>query len=166
MATRNIAILANAFYGWAALLGIPSLLGTLYFGFVSLQLYLATPTPRPVAPVEASNSALALLDLATRTISGIFGFLGAVGDAVARGLAVASILMLCVSATLYFIGRGLYAHAGWARGAAGLVLFVLLCVALLMALSAGPKGLSSLIGLLLAFCSGWGLWTLWRGFAV
>jgi len=162
---RQIGILANVFYGWAALLGLPSLIGSLYFGFVALRLYSAAPAPRAPAPVDTTNSGLALLDLTTRAVSGIFGFIGAVGDAVARGLAVASILVLCLSITLYFIGRGLHAHAGWARGAAGLILFVLFCVALLMALSAGPKGLASLIGLLLGTYSAYGIWILWRGFA-
>jgi len=162
MVNRHILNVANTFYGFGLLLGIPSLAGTLYFGFAALRLYLATPVPRAPQGSSAQNSGLDLLDMAIRATGAVFGFIGAVGDAVVRGLAVASVAILLLSLTLLFTSRGLHAHAGWARLVAGLVLTFLLLVALLALLSSGSK---SLIALLLASGSCYGLWALWRGFA-
>src|SRR6266404_3692019 len=107
MPNRHIAILANGFYGLAAALGLPSLIGSLYFGFVALRLYMATPAPRSAGPIDSSNSLTSALDLTTRMLSAIFGFIGAVGDAVARGLTAAFVFVLCIAITMFFIGRGL-----------------------------------------------------------
>src|SRR5689334_19035134 len=147
MPNRHIAILANGFYSAAAALGLPSLIGSLYFGFVALRLYIATPAPRATAPVDTSNSLTSALDVTTRILSAIFGFIGAIGDAVARGLAAAFVFVLCIAITMYFIGRGLHAQAGWSRVAAGFFMVVLFLIGALMSLSAGQKGLGSLIGL-------------------
>jgi hypothetical protein len=162
MANRHILYVANAFYGVALLLGIPSLAGTLYFGLAALRSYLATPASSSSPPTGGSNSALDLLDLAVRSAGAVFGFIGAVGDAVIRGLAIASAAVLLLSLTLLFTSRGLQAHAGWARVVAGMVLVFLLLATLLALASSGSKSLTALI---LASGSSYGLWALWKGFA-
>jgi hypothetical protein len=98
-------------------------------------------------------------------LSATFGFIGAIGDAVARGLAAAFVFALCIAITMYFIGRGLHSQAGWSRIAAGFFMVVFFLIGALMSLSAGPKGLGSLLGLALASGGAYGLWTLWKGFA-
>lgn len=60
------------------------------------------------------------MNLAMRATGAVLGLIGAVGDVVVRGLAVASAAVLPVSLTLLYTGRGLHAQAGWARVVAGL----------------------------------------------
>jgi hypothetical protein len=53
MVNRHILIVANGFYTFALLLGLPSLVSSLYFGFAVLRMYLASPAPRHAAPAES-----------------------------------------------------------------------------------------------------------------
>ena len=161
MGNPHILNVARAFKGISLLLGIPSLAATLYFGFAAITLYLSTPAKRSAPPQASGNSALDLLDMAARAAGAAFGFIGAVGDAVVRGLAIASLAVLLFSLTLFFTSRGLQAHAGWARVVGGMMLTVLFLIALLALVSSGSRGL---FALLLASVSGYVLWALWRGF--
>jgi hypothetical protein len=84
MVNRHIPIVANAFYTLALLLGLPSLIGSLYFGFAVLRMYLASPAPRPAASAESSSAIITAVDVITRTVSVVFGFLGIIGEGIAR----------------------------------------------------------------------------------
>jgi hypothetical protein len=165
MVNRHIPIVANAFYTLALLLGLPSLVASLYFGFAVLRMYLASPAPRPNASAESSSVIITAVDVITRTASVVFGFLGAVGEGIARVATAVSVFVLLISLTLFITGRGLHAHAAWARWVAGLAMFLVLLVSAMLTLSAGPKGLGSLIALTITSCSLYALWALWRGFA-
>ncbi|MEP6536248.1 MAG: hypothetical protein ABJF23_13060 [Bryobacteraceae bacterium] len=162
MGNPHILYVARAFNGVALLLGIPSLAATLYFGFAAVSLYLSTPAKGATPSAVSANSAIDLLTMAARAAGAVFGFLGSMGEAVIRGLAAASLAVLIFSLTLFFTSRGLQAHAGWARGTAGVILTLVFLAAMLALLSSGSK---SLLALLLASCSGYGLWALWKGFA-
>ncbi len=162
MVNRHIVYVANAFYGLGVLFGLPSLAGTVFFGLAALRLYLAGPAASVTPASGGSNSGVDLILLAARAAGAVFGFIGAIGDAVVRGLAVASVAVLLLSLTLLFTGRGLHAHAGWARVVAGLMLTCLLLLGLLGLLSIQSRGL---FAMLLTSASGYGLWALWRGFA-
>jgi hypothetical protein len=164
MVNRHIVIVANGFYGFAVLLGLPSLAGALFFGPAALRAYLAAPPPRSTAVSSDSGHLITAVDVATRTISAVFGFIGAMSDAVARGLAVASIAILLFSVSLYFIGRGLHAHAPWARVASLTVMIGMLLVAAFMRMLAGGNIFGSTIGMALGISGCYGLWALWRGF--
>jgi len=157
----NIPKLANAFYALSALIGIPSLLGTLYFGWTVIQMKMVAPSSTS-RPSTDSNVAVDVVNVITRTASAVFGFLGAIGEGVAKGLAAVSVVLLLLSLLFYFTGRGLHAQAGWARAVAMLIMIVMLLISLLFSSASGAKNPIAL--LLLAF-SVFGVWTLWRGFA-
>ena len=157
---RHIYYVANFFYAASAMLGIPSALGFLYTAFQLVQMQVNGPRPAtPVAP-DADNM-LKVIDGATKIAAAPFRFLAWAGQWVIVVAVILSILILLLSAVLFFTARGLHMAQAWAKLPASLFLLMLLSMSL-----SGSAGLrrSILIVVPLAGLAGcvYALWALWR----
>ncbi len=162
----HITLVANGFYGAAALLGIPSLCITLLYACYRLRLWIA-----PAAQADSSldhvknpDAILMMLQGIAKTFGVIAGGLGSLGKFIFGVIASASVAMLGVAIVCFLVGRGLHAHENWARIAAGLLAAFSLLVGLLSCLTFRGPILAVAFGL--ASASGYAIWILWKGFAV
>ena len=115
---RHMLIVTNAFYVASGALALPSLPGFLYFGWVALRMRMMPAPPPGAAP--SPDSLVGLLEIGARVFGGIFRAIGAAGQWVSTVLAVVFFMGLLLAAFLFFTGRGLQAHSGWARFMASL----------------------------------------------
>jgi hypothetical protein len=159
----HVTVLANTFYTVAAVLGIPSLSVTLLYVCYRVQLWI-TPSPSSFARVKNPDGVLLILEGMTRTVGTLASVLGFLGKFVFGGLAIVSIVILILAMTLFFIGRGLHAHQGWARVVASLLMIVSLLTSCLCVTSI--RGPWLVLSFSIAATSVYALWILWHDFAV
>lgn len=157
-------MLAKGFLVASAIIGLPAVLGTCFFGFSTVRMAMAEQKPQPSAPSGEGGpliAGLSFLDYAA-------GKAGRVFDAVAFGLSkallAASAGALLFAAGLYFTSRGLYAGLLWSRIAGGALLTALFLFSLLMVLSR-LGGSASMLALATLGLSGYGLWVILLRFA-
>ena len=115
---RHLLIVTNAFYVASGALALPSIPGFLYFGWVAVRMRMM-PTPSAGA-TPSPDSLVGLLEIGARILGGIFRAIGSAGQWVSTALAVVFFLGLLLACGLFFTGRGLHAHSGWARFVASL----------------------------------------------
>ncbi len=162
---QHLVTLANSFYVGAALLGAPSLLYSFWYGFFRLRLWMAPATSSDsFASVKNPDAFLLILGGIARGIGAAANFLGAVSQGILAMLAVLSAVGLTLALALFLTGRGLHAHAGWARATGGVLMGVLFLVALAsLTVFRGPL---ALVSATVVAASAYAAWMLWRGFAV
>jgi len=159
----QISYVANAFYVVAAMLGLPSLLGMIFSIVFGIRLWLM-PAPPTNAPVKNPDAIIMMLEGITRAIGMGAGFFSGVGKVMVGVIGTVSIVTLIFAVTFFYTGRGLQAHSGWARGMAGVLLAGLLIISLFALLSMRMP--IRLLPAAFAATAVYGLWTLWRGYAV
>ncbi|MGC4048882.1 MAG: hypothetical protein QM757_05090 [Paludibaculum sp.] len=125
MISREALMLAKGFLIASAVIGLPAVLGTCFFGFSTLRMAMTEQKPPPSPPSGKGGPLIAGLELMDYAA----GKAGRVFDAVAFGLAKALLAgsagALLFAAGLYFMSRGLYAGQMWSRVAGGVLLTVL-----------------------------------------
>src|SRR5215470_6800508 len=126
---RHILIVGNAFYGAAAVLALPSIPGFLYFGWAALRLRTLGPS-RPAPRMATPDPMIALIETSARVVGSLFRVVGTAGEWLTTVLAAVFFLALLMAGGLYFTGRGIQAHAGWARAMASVLVFGLLVTSL------------------------------------
>ena len=161
--TPQISYVANAFYAAAAVLGLPSLLGTVFSIVFGIRLWLL-PSPSASAPVKNPDAIIMILEGITRVVGAGAGFFGAVGKMMVGVVAVVSVVALILAVTFFYTGRGLHAHQGWARGMAGVLLAGLLLFSLLALVSVRMP--VQVLPALFVIGTIYALWTVWHGYAV
>jgi hypothetical protein len=160
----NIETVARAYQLIAMVLGLPSLIGTLYFGAGALRGLLAGRA----AAYQSSGSndnMMRIFDGILKVVHGVGGFLAGIGQAIVNGLAIVSLTLLLLSVAFFFLGRGLHHGLAWARVCSMICMTVVGLISLLAWLSTGRASMIGLLSLLICAGCGYALWALWRGFA-
>ncbi len=160
----HIQTVAKAYQLIALVLGLPSLVGTLYFGAGAVRGLLAGRV-EAYQPTGSNDNMVRIFDGILKVVHGVGGFLVGIGQAIVNGLAIASITLLLFSTALFFVGRGLSQGQGWARICSMVCMGVVGLVSLLALLSVGRSSTIALLALLVCAGSGYALWALWQGFA-
>jgi len=158
----HLPIVVNAFYGAAAALALPSIPGFLYFGWAALRMRWLTPAP-PAGAAANTDSMIGLIETGARVFGSVFRIIGAAGEWLTTVLAAAFFLGLLLAGGLFFTGRGIQAHAGWARAIASLVVFALLLTSL-VAMLAVRRSVAPAFAFIAAACV-YATWVLLRRFA-
>jgi hypothetical protein len=157
----NLAAVARGFYVVAALLGVPSALGTVGFSVLSLLAWWQRPAPSAAADPKASESLVNVVVVMAgwmgRILSGLLGL----AEGLFHIMAALSLAGLGLAALIFFTGRGLENGAVWARLAGSVLLGFLLLAGALAALSSG-LGLLRLPALALTILFGYSIWLIWR----
>jgi hypothetical protein len=159
--SRHLPTVANAFYIAAALLGLPALPGFLYFGFAALRLRLLTPASTAVS--SSPDVMVNLIETGARIFGSVFKFIGDAGQWVITAFTAICFLILLLAGALFLIGRGLHAHAAWARAVGALFVLSTLLVSLVGMLSLRRGGWA--ISSSLVAISTYATWVLLRRFA-
>jgi len=156
-----VAIVASGFRIAAWLVGAPSLAATIGLT-VSVFLLGQAAAPDNSQPLDLKTYGVAgLISNGAWGVAKVFGFLAGLGEWIAAGLAVVSLLATLAAVLLYFTGRGIGRHATWARIFGLLILSASLLVALGGLSHTSP--LAALFPGLLLGASIYGLWVLlWR----
>ena len=151
---------ASGFQTFGLVLGIPSLLAVLFFGGSAIALKLMTPEDTPLGGHPGPSLVNYLVD-GVRILGKIFGFLGAVGQAIFTIIACVALGVLLFAVLCFFTGRGLQDNAVWARVTAMGISGVTLLIAALGILS--TRRVPGLIFFgPFAAASGYALWALLR----
>ncbi|MEO7649915.1 MAG: hypothetical protein ABIZ80_05570 [Bryobacteraceae bacterium] len=159
----HLSIVANGFRVVGVVLGLPSLLAFLYFGWASVRMHLLTPAPSSASSADP-GSLTDLIETAGKIFGGFFRILGAAGHLVAIIITVIAFIVLVTSVLLFFTGRGLQEHSAWARIVASLLAMWMLFVSVVAVLSMRREA-AALLPLLMAAGSGYSVWVLFRKFA-
>jgi hypothetical protein len=138
---RHLTLVTNGFFATSCLLGVPSLIGFLYFGSNALRLWLMKPPP--IHAPQSSDTLIRGLEWGAYAFAKAFSVLGAFGQWVVTLLTLAAAAVLVFSVALFFTARGLQAHHEWARVAAICLSVLVLLPSLLAALSAGRSGINA-----------------------
>ncbi len=156
----SIATLAKLFKIGSALVGMPSIVVLALYAVLMWRRRLADPVldanfgPNP-------DAVLLMLQGLTQVVGSVATFVGAIAQIVLDMAAAAAGAGLMLAVTLWFVGRGLQAHAPWARWGGFALLMLALLVALVLALSFHGVGRLTMLALL-AFTV-LGLHALWVG---
>ena len=163
---RHLVIVANAFRTAGLLIGTPSLLAFLWLAVLWVQLWWLKPdrSVHDAAPtVNIQRDGLVGLLVAGATVVGKgLEFASNVATWVLGALSVAAAVLTVAGVTLFFTGRGLFAHAAWARVFAGLASALVLVVSFLVLTSLRRS--SAAVALIPLGLSGYALWVLIRRF--
>jgi hypothetical protein len=160
---RQVAIVANAFQVTAFLIGIPSLIASLWLGWQILTLPRLTPESAASSTGESTTSLVSLLMDGARLLGKVFGAFASAAQVVITIAAVVSFAALLCSVLLYFVGRGLHSHESWARVVGIVMMLGMLFISGIGALSV-RRGLIGLILTAAAAACVYALWTLFRRF--
>jgi hypothetical protein len=160
---RQVAIVASAFQVASLLIGIPSLIASLWLGWQILTLPRLPPDSAAQSTGESTTSLVSLLVDGVRLFGKLFGALASAGQVVITIAAVMAFAALLCAVLLFFVGRGLHAHESWAKVVGILMMFGMLFISSIGALSV-RRGLVSLILTAAAAACVYGLWTLFRRF--
>ena len=150
----TLSALATTFVAMGALLGLPSLTVLVLYAVKTVHDRLSTA---PAGLAIGDNPDALLLMLAGLVKA--FGLLARLVDFVFDVLAVGAAVGLLLGVALWLTGRGLQAHAAWARASGGVLLVLTLLPSLLLALS--MQGSGRLVMLLLVVGCALGLQLLW-----
>jgi hypothetical protein len=158
---RHLLIVAGGFYVAASAIALPALPGFLYFGLGAVRLRMLTPAPSTAASTSP-DAMIGMIEMFARILGSLFRFAGAAGQWMMTALAALFFLALLVAGTLFFTGRGLQVHAGWARVLATLLLSGMLLVSLGGMLSL-RRGLFPALAPMAAACI-YAIWVMLRRF--
>ena len=158
------ALVAKMFYWSAALVGVPSVLGFVGFGILSLVLWFQRPNANSTDGAKVSDSLVNVVVVMAGWVGKVLGALLGVAEGLIQILTVVCLVGTVFAGLLFLTARGIAVNATWARIVGSLLMGVLLLISGLASLSAGG-GVLRLIPLLLLILSGYSLWLMWRGFA-
>ncbi len=158
------ALVARMFYGSAALVGVPSVLGFVGFGILSLVLWFQKPTSDSTAGAKVSDSLVNVVVIMAGWVGKVLGAILGVAEGLIQILTVVSLVGTIFAGLLFLTARGIEVNATWARVVGSLLMGMLLLISGLATLSAGG-GLLRLVPMMLLLMSGYSLWLMWRGFA-
>jgi hypothetical protein len=161
---RHLIIVANAFRAGGVVVGVPSLI-VLVVTATTLITSQAVPKPDNSPALDIGKYGLVgLLNNGARIFSrGASVALGLMSWAMMAILGATLVLTL-IGLVLFFTGRGLVAHATWARVIAILVSMMALLISFLTFTSA--KNPPAMIALVPLGCAGYALWVLARHFQI
>ncbi len=161
---RHLQILSKAFFIVAAVVGIPALAGSLFFGTTVIRGNMLAPKAHPAAlPAKTGDTAIDVVQDTAHAVGGLFDFFGGIAEAVIIGLAIASLCFLAFSVIVFFTGRGIRARQLWARWVGFLLMASTGLVSLFGILAAG-RGLFGLVAAALLAGSGYAIWVLVKCF--
>lgn len=156
----SLATLATLFKCGGALVGTPSILVLVLYAVLMGHRRLADPVldatfgPNP-------DAMLLMLQGLTQVVGSVATFVGAIAQIVLDMAAAAAGVGLLLAVTLWSIGRGLQAHAPWARWGGFALLMLALLAALVLALSFHGVGRLTMLAFLAFIVLG--LHALWVG---
>jgi len=162
--TDQALLLVNAFRWSAVALGVPSMLGTVGFGLLSLVMWWQRTSSNTGTDAKVSDSLVNVLVVAAGWVAKVLGALIGLAEGLIRIAAIGSLCGLVFAGLLWVTSRGLAVNAVWARGLAGVLLLFILLMGFIACVSS-VGGLVRLGGLGLAMLSGYSIWMIWRGFA-
>ena len=157
----SISTLATGFSVLGAVIGLPS---------VAVLLLRLVNRVRPSAESTSGpnfgknpDALLLLLKGISETVGAIGRVSGFLGQILLNALSLVATVGVILAFTFWFTGRGLHAHAQWARLSGFIVLGLALLSSLLLALSLPlmPRVLMLAVAILCVF----GLHTLWAGYS-
>ncbi len=157
----SISLLATLFATVGALVGIPSIAVLAFYVFHQVT------KPNGSATVATDfgsqpDAILLMLKGLTQALGTLAGVAGTAAQFLFNAMAVVATLTLVLATALWFTGRGLGAHAPWARLSAGVLLSLALLPSLLLALSL--HGFGRLVVLVWAALCLFALHTVWVGY--
>ncbi len=157
---RHLSIVANGFRAAGFVLGVPSIAALLFLSWAWISLRPGHPLVAPTTDI-GKYGLIALLSSGAYGVGKVFEFFGGATRWVAGMLAVLSFCTTLFSASLFYTGRGLMAHALWARLAGGILTFGLLLLSFAGMMSL-PRG-GAWISVLFAGLATYAMWVLgWR----
>lgn len=160
----KIQTVARAYQWIALLMGLPALLGTLFFGTGALR-GLLTARAQAYQSSGSADHMMKIFDAVLKVVHGVSGVLGSIAQAIINGLAIVSLFVLLLSTALFYLGRGLHQGQGWARIVSMVCMGAIGLVSLLALLSVGRNTTTGVLALLVCAACGYSFWVLWRGFA-
>ncbi len=163
METQGLLVV-KLFYWVSLLVGIPSMIGSAFFGGFSLLLWLQKPVTNTSADAKVSDSLVNVIVVMAGIAGKVLSLFGDIVEGFVRGLAIASFCGIVFAGMLYLTGRGLAGNAMWAKLAGSALMVLLVAISGLGTLTPvlGPFRVLSLLLLGLSLYS---LWIIWRGVA-
>ncbi len=150
-------------FSWTALVvGVPSMVATLYFGGCALLLWMQKPVVNTSVDAKASDSLVNVVVQLAGFAGKALTVFGGLVEGIIQGLAIASFSCLVFAGMLYLTGRGLAADAMWAKVVGSGLMLILLLVSGLGTMTL-TLGLSRVVPLMLLVLSIYTLWAIWRG---
>lgn len=122
--------------GLALVLGLPSLLGTLYFGWGAMSMRIADPGGLPPA-ARSSNQLVQIFEFGGRAAGTMFQWLGNLGEWLMTILCVLLLGVFLFAVLLWVTSNGLEQDKLWARIAAA---FCLVAFVSLLGIVAAVRG--------------------------
>ena len=156
----SIGLLSRMFTIGGFVLGLPSLAVLAFYAVHLLRRLVAAPTVETQFG-DNPDAVMRLLQGLSQGIGAVAHLAGSIAQWVLDIAAEAAGAGLLLAVACWFTGRGLQAHATWARASASLVLGLTVLVALLLALSL--RGLGRVPMLALVVFGVLGIHALWVG---
>jgi len=156
---RHLSVVANGFRAAGCILGIPSIAAFVFVCWVWYSIQVTPPDPRFTSVQK--YGIVGILESGAYGLGKVFQFFGGLSRWVAGLLALITMVTTLISVALFYTGRGLAYHAGWAR-----VVGIILALGLMFVSSGGFMGLqrgASIASLGLVLAGGYAIWVLgWR----
>jgi hypothetical protein len=156
---RHRELIATTFRVGGLVLGIPSTLGLVCFGYGAARFYLLKPLP----PADKSgNQLIDLLGLGVSLVAKVLVFFGGAVEWALAALSIVSFGCLAFAALLFFTGRGLHAGRGAPR-VMGILLASLFLLVSFLGVTAIRKPVPLAVSSVILALSGYVIWALgWR----
>lgn len=158
----SLQTLATGFAVTGAVIGLPSLAVLLLYAANVIRNHFNAGASSGTDFGKNPDALLLLLKGMTETIGAISRVVGALGEFLLGGLAIVASVGLVLALACWFTGRGLHAHAHWARVSAFSLLVLALLPSLVLMLSAHNLGRVFML-LIVALCV-FGLHAVWTGY--
>lgn len=159
----TLSTLATGFAVTGAAIGIPSFAVLLLYAANAIRNRLNAGKPSGSNFGENPDALLLLLKGMTAAIGALDRAAGSLGQFVLSGLAIIASVGLVFAIACWFTGRGLHAHANWARVSAVILLVLAMLPSLVLTLSFHHLGRVFMLAIVI-LCV-FGLRTLWIGYA-
>ncbi len=135
MNSINVQTLATGFSAISVALGIPSFAVLLLWVINLIRTRLTAGTPSSTDFGSNPDALLLMLKGMTKVIGALGRIFEPLGKFLLNGLALVACVGLVLAIACWFTGRGLHAHANWARVSAFVLLVLAMLPSLLLALS-------------------------------
>lgn len=163
MNSITIPTLANSFAVTGVVFGLPALAVLLLYAVNAIRNHLNAGASSRSDFGKNPDALLLMLKGMTEAIGALSRAAGSLGQFLLGGLAIIAGVGLVLAIACWFTGRGLHAHAHWARVSAFILIVLALLPALALAFSLHNIG-RALMFLTIILCV-LGLHTLWTGYA-
>lgn len=163
METQSLLVV-KLFYWSSLLVGLPSMIGSVFFGGYALLLSMQKPVTNTSANAKVSDSLVNVIVQMAGFAGKVLSVFGDIVEGIIRGLAFASFCGLVFAGMIFLTGRGLAGNAMWAKVVGSGLMLVMLLVSGLGSLTPA-FGLIRLLSFVLFGLSGYSIWMIWRGVA-